>query len=198
MSRLTIDDIFDQWRTNMASADYTNTQPAGDAFERLCIAFLNHDPEQKLQFRNTRMYSEWAKGHGMDAGTTGIDLVAELNDGTGFAAIQCKFHAEGATIAKKEIDSFLADSGTKNFKRRVIIDTTGKSWSSNVEKTLRSQVIKVTRLGLHNLRNSPIDWSSYIEGEKVVVQGPPELRPLSLHRPTVESTVLNLSITRPT
>ena len=177
MSEVTIDTILERWRTDMASSDFARTRAAGDAFERLCIAFLTHDPEQRLQYRNARKFAEWAKERGIDATDTGIDLVAELADGEGLAAIQCKFYAEGNTISKAEIDSFLAASSTPDFGRRVIIDTTGRDWSVNLEKTLSAQAIPVVRLGLHNLRASPIDWARFVEHDEIVVDGPPVLRP---------------------
>ena len=161
----------------MASADFARQRAAGDAFERLCIAFLKHDPEQRLQFENVWRYGDWARMRGIAEQDTGIDLVAELADGGGFAAVQCKFHAEGATVSKAEIDSFLAESGTADFTRRIIIDTTGCDWSRNAEETLRRQAVPVTRLGIHSLRASPIDWSQYSEEAEVAVAAPPVLRP---------------------
>ena len=177
MSDTTIDTILECWRADKASADYSKERAAGDAFERLCIAFLTHDPEQRLQYRNVRHFADWAMVHGKDATDTGIDLVAELAGGEGLAAIQCKFHAEGKTLLKSAIDSFLAASGTGEFTRRVIIDTTGKDWSVNLEKTLADQAVPVVRIGLHNLRASPVDWVRFVESGEAVAEGPPPLRP---------------------
>ena len=103
--------------------------------------------------------------------------MAELAGGEGLAAVQCKFHGEGKTIAKAEIDSFLAASGAAAFARRVIIDTTGRDWSVNLENTLGTQAVPVVRLGLHNLRASPVDWAHFIEHNEIAVSGPPVLRP---------------------
>ncbi len=176
----TIDSILDRWRSEMASADFVRTKVAGDAFEQLCIAYLTHDPVQCLQYRNIKRYGDWAKEHSFEATDTGIDLVAELVNGKGFAAIQCKFHAEGKSIAKAEIDSFLAASGTDDFQHRVLIDTTGRDWSGNVESTLRKQAIPVVRLGLHNLRESLIDWARFVECNEVVSAERLQLRPHQL------------------
>jgi len=35
-------------------------------------------------------FSDWAKDQGWSQSDTGIDLVAKLTDGPGYAAIQCK------------------------------------------------------------------------------------------------------------
>ena len=163
----------------MASADFARQRAAGDAFERLCIAFLKHDPEQRLQFDNVWRYGDWASERGLPAKDTGVDLVAELTEGGGFAAVQCKFHAEGTVVSRAEVDSFLAASGTADFTRRIMIDTTGREWSVNVLDTLRQQAVPVTRLGLHSLRASPVDWSRFVEseGDEVQVEGPSVLRP---------------------
>ena len=177
MSEVMMDTIFERWRTDMDSSDFSRARAAGDAFERLCIAFLTRDPEQRLQYCNASKFADWAKERGIDATDIGIDLVAELADETGFAAVQCKFHPEGNTIPKAEIDSFLAASGTPDFTRRVIIDTTGRDWSVNLEKMLSAQAIPVVRLGLHNLRASPIDWARFVEHDEIIVDEPPVLRP---------------------
>ena len=95
MPDITIDTILERWRADMASADYSRTKSAGDAFERLSIAFLTHDPEQRLQYRNVRHFADWASESDKDATDTGIDLVAELASGEGLAAVQCKCYAEG-------------------------------------------------------------------------------------------------------
>ena len=177
MSETTIDTILERWRADKASADHSKERAAGDAFEKLCIAFLTHDPEQHLQYRNVRRFTDWAAAHGRDAKDTGIDLVAELASGEGLAAIQCKFYAEGKTIPKSAVDSFLAASGTGDFGQRIIIDTTGLDWSVNLEKTLAGQAVPVVRIGLHNLRESPVDWARFVESGELVAEGPPVLRP---------------------
>ena len=159
MSELTIDAILERWRAETASADHARQRDAGTAFERLCIAFLTHDPEQRLQYGNVSTYGDWAAKRGAGADEAGIDLVAELADGSGHVAVQCKFYAEGLVIPKSECDKFLSESNTADFVRRIIIDTTGRDWSSNLERTLKKQLIPVVRHGLHNQRASPIGWA---------------------------------------
>ena len=174
---MSIDTVFDHWRAEMDSADYSRTRAAGDAFERLCCAFLTHDPEQRLQYRHVQRFADWAEEFGRNKSDTGIDLVAELADGSGFAAVQCKFRAQGGTIPKNEIQSFLSASGTTDFKQRVIVDTTGRSWSPAIENELRQQETPVVRIGLHNLRASPVDWSGFSKRGDIDLRGPTVLRP---------------------
>ena len=178
MPDTTIDTIFERWRADMASADFSRAKAAGDAFERLSIAFLTHDPEQRLQYRNARKFADWARERGRDATDTGIDLVAELASGEGLAAVQCKFYAEGKTIPKSAVDSFLAASGTGDFSQRV----DHRHHRARMVRQPREDHRRPGRPGrahraLHNLRESPIDWARYAESGEVITEGAPVLRP---------------------
>ena len=164
----------------------------GTAFENLCTAFLTHDPVQAGQLRNVRRYADWALEQGLPATDTGIDLVAELHDDPDqFAAIQCKFLETGGSVAKKEIDSFLAASGRPEFRRRVWIDTTGRPWSRNAEETLRAQEKPVQRIGLHYLKASPIDWAAYVASGTVGEREPPKI-PRPHQQDAIDSTLAYL------
>ena len=146
----------------------------GTAFERLCAAFLTHDPIQAQELHNATTYAHWAREQNQSQTDTGIDLVAELRHEPGYAAIQCKFRQTGKSVPKAEIDSFLAASGRPEFRRRILIDTTDRAWSRNAEDTLRVQDIPVRRIGLHDLKASPIQWADYVAREGVIVQTPPK------------------------
>ena len=155
--------ILNTWRKEVASSDYDRERDKGTAFEELCQAFLTHDPLQKTLYEPPITYAEWADEEGIFAQDIGIDLVAKLRGYDGWCAIQCKFYAKGKTLQKREIDSFLALSSRKHFVRRLIIDTTGKEWSPQALETIRDQAPPVTRIGLHDLKQSPIDWDEYVE-----------------------------------
>ena len=162
-----LDTLLDAWRKEAAESDYNRERIKGTAFERLCIDFLTHDPLQKTEYESPMKYGEWASPRGLHETDTGIDLVAKIRDSGGWCAIQCKFWAKGRALPKKEIDSFLSDSSKEYFARRLIIDTTGKPWSKQAENTLRDQVPPVVRIGLHDLKQSTIDWNVYLCNEKV-------------------------------
>ena len=66
---------------------------------------------QALDVEDVTSFSEWAEARGIVQTDSGVDLVAKLRNGPGYAAIQCKFHETGGTVARAEIDSFLAASG---------------------------------------------------------------------------------------
>ena len=170
-----LDEILKTWRQEAAQVSFSRNRDMGTAFEKLCIAFLTHDPVQAAQFRTVESYGEWARQQGLTAGDHGIDLVAELKDEPGaYAAIQCKFRDTQGNIAKGEIDSFLSASGRPEFRRRIWIDTTGRAWSTKAEETLRQQEKPVQRLGLHDLKASPIRWAEFVQSGVISGREPPK------------------------
>ena len=149
----------------------------GAYFEKLTAAFLENDPVQRAQYRNIKPFADWAKAHGWRESDTGIDLVAELVDEDGYAAIQCKFYEPNGRIQKKDIDSFLAASGKEPFTRRLIVDTTLTEWSDNAEDTIHGQTIPVLRIDLNGLRESPIKWEGFEAAGEVTLAPKKTLRP---------------------
>ncbi|MCS6943790.1 MAG: DEAD/DEAH box helicase family protein, partial [Geminocystis sp.] len=61
--------------------------------------------------------------------------------------------------SKKDIDSFLAASGKKEFSHRIIICTSQRPLSKNLEKPLQNQTKPVNILTVYDLEKSSIDWS---------------------------------------
>ncbi|MDH2415806.1 type ISP restriction/modification enzyme [Nocardioides sp. CER19] len=148
----------------------------GDKFERLIKTYLLNDPEWAARFSDVWLWTEWEGRQGRP--DTGIDLVAALRDEDGYAAVQCKFYAPGATVSKGDIDSFLSASGGKEFTRRYIFDT-AKSWSPNATDTLAHQAVPVQRIDIAWLEESAFDWSQYswATPEVLVSTGKKALRP---------------------
>ena len=161
-----LNDALENWRARMASGEPGAARHAGTAFEKLCAAYLKHDPVQSDHYHNVQTYAEWAESKGEPKSDTGIDLVAELKREPGrFAAIQCKFRADTGTVSKLEIASFLMCSSRLEFGRRVLIDTTARKWSSHAEDELRRLMPPAVRIGIHDLRNSSIRWDDYLKDE---------------------------------
>ena len=133
----------------------------GTYFERLILAYLQHDPVQSEEYDGVWTYQEWAQAHGWSAKDIGIDLVAKLRNENGYCAIQCKFYEPTHRIQKADIDGFLAASGRSPFRRRLVVDSTELPWGSNAEATIQGQEIPVQRLSLHHLRASRIDWEQF-------------------------------------
>ncbi len=136
----------------------TSNRDLGDRFERLICRYLELDPIYAERFSHVWMWNEWPrKGN---VGDVGIDVVAEERATGEFAAIQCKFYLPEHTIAKEDIDSFFTASGKELFTSCMIVSTTDR-WSKNAEHALANQSKPVTRLTVHDLDASPIDWSKF-------------------------------------
>ena len=148
----------------------------GTYFERLSIAFLSNDPVQREQYEDVQPYAQWAQVQGWDRRDVGIDLVAGLKGEDGYAAIQCKFYDPDHRIRKADIDSFISASGKDPFKRRVIIDSTETPWSENAEAMIRGQAISTIRIGLNDLRESPIRWADFAARGEIVLDDKKRLR----------------------
>lgn len=132
----------------------------GTYFEELICTYLRNEATYRDLYNRVWTYKEWAVEHGYDARDTGIDLVAQTH-GTGeFHAIQCKFYAKDYRIQKGDIDSFFTASGKKTFSHRVIITTTD-NWSEHASDALQDQHPPVSKIDLHDLETSQIDWSKY-------------------------------------
>ncbi|MEU2506079.1 type ISP restriction/modification enzyme [Streptomyces sp. NPDC007863] len=128
----------------------------GTRFEELMLQYLSTDPQWTEQFTRVWMWADWP-GAEHDKRDTGIDLVAQDRETGGFCAIQCKFYDPSHTLAKEDIDSFFTASGKGGFTRRMIISTTEK-WGVHAEAALADQQIPVTRLGMSDIANSPVEW----------------------------------------
>ncbi|MBA6316873.1 DEAD/DEAH box helicase [Cellulophaga baltica] len=144
----------------------------GDKFERLMAAYLQTDPKYANKFSKVWLWDEFPSRKDLGGNDTGIDIVALTIEGD-YWAIQCKCYAEGATIDKKAVDSFLSASSTQfkgedlrttRFSHRLWIDTTGKRWSSNAENVILTQNIPVSRLGLFALEEAPVQWDKLDDG----------------------------------
>tara|TARA_Y100001958_G_scaffold159169_1_gene159547 strand:+ start:2239 stop:7074 length:4836 start_codon:yes stop_codon:yes gene_type:complete len=129
----------------------------GVRFERLMCAFFRTDTAYYNQFKNVWMWDDWPDKWGPD---TGIDLVAEHRDGSGYTAIQCKFYGKNITLDKSDIDSFFNESGKAPFTHRIIVSTTD-NWTTHAENSLKNQDKPVNRVGVQALKDSSIDWDAW-------------------------------------
>jgi len=131
----------------------------GTYFEELILCYLCHEASYRDLYNQVLMYPDWAKLQGLDGRDTGIDLVAITYTGE-HHAIQCKLYAEDYRLQKADIDSFFTASGKKPFSHRLIVSTTAH-WSEHAEEALRNQQPPVSKIDLHDLENSQIDWTQY-------------------------------------
>tara|TARA_R110002111_G_scaffold262650_2_gene339723 strand:+ start:1438 stop:6402 length:4965 start_codon:yes stop_codon:yes gene_type:complete len=150
---VTLDDVLQQFRD-----DARNNRDLGDRFERLMLRFFELDPIYADRFDKVWMWNDWPdKGA---VGDIGIDLVARERASRELVAIQCKFYLPEHTLSKGDIDSFFTAMGREQFSSGMIVSTTDR-WGKNADDALNHQTKPVTRLSIHDLEASPIDWDRF-------------------------------------
>ena len=190
-AQLTVHDILKKFRdTSFTQKD------KGTRFERLMRSWLRTDPRYSSLFSEVWLWEDFPSRGDFGGKDTGIDLVARTHEGD-YWAIQCKCYAEGTSIDKPSVDSFLATSSRcftdpllrsegissfdKRFDKRLWISTTNK-WGANAEEAIQNQDPQVVRVGLHELEISPVDWARLLEGQegKKALGAGKQLRPHQL------------------
>jgi superfamily II DNA or RNA helicase len=102
------------------------------------------------------LWDEWPEYPGRDIG---IDLVAEMTDGT-LCAVQAKCFDENRDIPKSELDSFISAASQRTFQHRLLVATTD-GLSANAKRMLADQhVVRVMR---SDLESSLDVWPASIE-----------------------------------
>ena len=153
---MALQELLDIYRSSSRSE-----REKGDYFERLIRVFLEKDDTQKQYYSEVVTFADWAKSRQWNTTDTGIDLVATMADGSGFAAIQCKFYAPNHVIQKPDIDSFISAASNSLFTRLVIADTTRREFGKNAKETLDKLSKDWNRIGLNELEASRIDWMQF-------------------------------------
>ena len=148
----------------------------GNYFEELIRTYFRYEATYSDLYSDVWLFSDWAKEQGIDGRDTGIDLVAKTSGTDEYHAIQCKFYAEDYKIKKSDIDSFFTASGQKPFTHRIIVTTTN-NWSEHADSALINQQPPVTKIDLHDLENSQIDWSKYKPDEAPTLKPKYPLKP---------------------
>ncbi len=144
----------------------------GRRFEILMRAWLRTDARYAGLFAEVWLWQDFPARAEFGGNDVGIDLVARTHDGE-YWAIQCKCLAEEATIGKGAVDSFLATSSRMftceiaqqpvAFAHRLWIATTNR-WGENAEDAIQNQNPPVSRINLHDLEHSAVDWAKLLEG----------------------------------
>lgn len=135
-------------------------QDAGKKFEIFCKWFLKNDTEWSKTVDEVWLWSEYPdKWQRKDLGT---DLVFRDKDGF-IWAVQAKCYDEKYPTTKKDMNTFLADSGRKKVDRRLWLQTTNKM-AKEASDTLKDQDKPVTIFNLNDFRNAHIVYpKSYTE-----------------------------------
>lgn len=150
-----LSEILDDYRKNSVTE-----REKGTYFEELIICYLRNEASYKDLYSEVWTYGEWARLQGLDERDTGIDLVAKTAGTEEYHAIQCKLYAEDYKLQRRDIDSFFTASGKRPFTHRIIVSTTNH-WTEHAEEAIRDQQPPVSKIDLHDLENSQIDWTQY-------------------------------------
>jgi predicted helicase len=147
-----------------------NETEKGYAFEKLSKIYFENDDVQKQFYKKVWHYKDWARENpNFSKIEIGIDLVGELKNNGGFAAIQCKFFKSENQITKKDLDSFVSASSNDIFTRLILIDTSNQDLGSNAKSMLNNLNKTYQRIQKFDLENSRIDWLEYLENKKIIL-----------------------------
>lgn len=132
----------------------------GRQFEHLVLWYLRTEASYRNLYSQIWTYADWAKQRDIAPCDINIDFVAKTENTDEFHAIQCKLCAETYCLPKAAFDEFVCVSGKKYFTRQVIVITSNYC-SRQVEVALSNSQPPVTIIGLSDLENSQIDWTSF-------------------------------------
>lgn len=148
----------------------------GTLFEKIAQIYFKNEPTYKNLFSDVWLLNEVPEEYAIPKKDTGVDLVAR-NEATGeLTAIQAKFYDN--KIYKRHIDSFLAELGKSYYSDGIIVYSLD-SLSSNADEAINQLSKPVAQIGLSDLRNSRIDWESFIpsSSNEVKVKNVKKTRP---------------------
>ena len=104
----------------------------GKQFEKIVKWWVQHDPIQSRNIKTVWLWDEYPDRTGRDIG---IDLVAEMHDGSR-CAIQSKCFDPERDIPKSELDSFVSAASTRRYKHRWLVASTD-GLSANAQRMLK-------------------------------------------------------------
>jgi len=148
-----------------------NSVELGRKFEELTLNFLREDRVYSQRFKSVSLWENWEHKDGRD---TGIDLMAEEQNGD-WCAIQCKCYDENGKLSYPMVTTFVGKAASLAKKHRktvnLILVYTGDDFTVHTEKILddaRCHTIFKTEL-----EASHMDWSQY---PKIMAKTPKNLR----------------------
>ena len=145
-----------------------NTTEMGVSFEKLVKVFLENDSTQSQQYEKVWIYSDWAAERGSYKGNDiGVDLVAKIRDQDTYCAIQCKCYGAENEISKKDLDSFVSASASKEFSRLLLIDTSSVGIAPNAQQVLDNLDKEYLRIQSTELEDSRIDWLTLVREDRL-------------------------------
>lgn len=144
----------------------------GNKFERLIKNWFKTVPLYRDQIKDVWLWSEFPYRKSFSEHDIGIDLVVETLDHN-FWAVQCKCYAEGTSVQKHSVDSFLSCVDKKfsdnenhelEFSYAFWVDT-ASNWSPNARESILNRKIPFRRIDKELLNNSNVNWDKLYHGE---------------------------------
>lgn len=132
------------------------TSPAqrGRWFEHLFMECVRGLPEFEIaDIWTWRDWPERLAVTGRDGRDQGVDLVAELRDGTR-VAIQCKCYDEPHRVSKNDVDSFLAEARPDWFDLGWVVSTS--DWMKSADAAIKKQTPPIRRIDFLNFLDREI------------------------------------------
>ena len=144
---------------NKIRKESKDTVELGTKFEKLTKLFLEAASPYNHTYKNICLWKDWKYNDGHD---TGIDLVAETNDGQ-WCAIQCKCYDDQGNLDSSKVDSFFSKSSSfeKKHKKKfhLILVYTGDTITHNAYKKIVDHGCQV--IDQQVLRAANIIWNDF-------------------------------------
>lgn len=169
--RTILDDI------RSATADLSEADK-GHRFEVLMKRYFQTDPTYKERFSEVWLWNEWTYSKGHDIG---IDIVAKEADSDRYVAIQCKFYEPDHLMNAHDLDTFFMalnssikteHSDKDSFAGGIIVATTDH-WNKVLLDAMLTQHIPCQRIGLSDLEEAAIDWTTILKGQGEITKYQP-------------------------
>lgn len=144
-------------------------------FERLCQGVLGalSDGGGSRVFDRVDRWDDWA---GRDGADGGIDLVAHRNSDRNddAVAIQCHCYGDSRLVSERDVDAFLAKSGSASFRTRMLIHTS-EGLSGHLQRQIDDSQKPCHVVDLVQMRRWKLDW--WAAAEAVGAVAPPQPSP---------------------
>lgn len=160
-----------------ATADLSEADK-GHRFEVLMKRYFQTDPTYKERFSEVWLWNEWTYSKGHDIG---IDIVAKEANSDRYVAIQCKFYEPDHLMNAHDLDTFFMalnssikteHSDKDSFGCGIIVATTDH-WNKVLLDAMLTQHIPCQRIGLSDLEEAAIDWTTILKGQGEITKYQP-------------------------
>jgi len=126
----------------------------------LILTYLRNEATYKDLYSDVWSYATGPSYRDFDARDTASNLVAKTQVLVNTTQFSASSTPKTTGCKRRTSTASFTASGKKAFTHRVIVSTTNH-WSEHAEDALRDQQPPVSKIDLHDLENSQIDWAKY-------------------------------------